>query len=81
MKPGDKVLFYTDGITEAANSDDDEYGRERLMKLIEALGYLEPPALIEAINDDLQNFTGETQQADDRMLILLSMTSNSSPRD
>ena len=73
LKPGDKVFYYTDGITEAANPKDDEFGRERLLDLISNQGHLPPKALIETVNTEVTAFTEGTAATDDRMIILLSV--------
>ena len=37
LAPGDLVVLYTDGITEAANPDDEEFGLERLVALVRSV--------------------------------------------
>jgi len=34
MEPGDALVFYSDGITEAMNSHQEQYGEERLMAVV-----------------------------------------------
>ena len=38
LTPGDQLVFVTDGLTEARNADDEEYGIERLLRLLERIG-------------------------------------------
>jgi len=35
LEPGDRVVLFTDGVTEAGNIDGDEFGEERLVRLLE----------------------------------------------
>jgi sigma-B regulation protein RsbU (phosphoserine phosphatase) len=72
LDPGDKVFYYTDGITEALNSADDEFSRARLLDLISEYGHLPNKALIEKVNTRITNFTENAPQVDDRMMILIS---------
>ena len=72
LDPGDKVFYYTDGITEALNSADDEFSRARLLELISEHGHLPNKTLIEKVNTRITNFTENAPQVDDRMMILIS---------
>lgn len=65
LAPGDKVVFYTDGVTEAMNEDEEEFGMERLERL-----FLSPlpqgtKAINEHIVDSVVQFAGEAAQSDD----------------
>ena len=72
LDPGDKVFYYTDGITEALNSADDEFSRARLLELISEHGHLPNKTLIEKVNTRITKFTENAPQVDDRMMILIS---------
>lgn len=69
LEPGDQVVLYTDGITEATDPDGRMYGVPRLD---EVLGRCQETAdgLIRAILDDLARFTGDQPPADDRTLLV-----------
>jgi serine phosphatase RsbU (regulator of sigma subunit)/class 3 adenylate cyclase len=74
LNPGDTLIMYTDGVTEAQNPSGDFYGEERL---IEAIQKHAPTAgsqaddLQEALLGDLQDFTGEQPRLDDLALVIL----------
>jgi phosphoserine phosphatase RsbU/P len=72
LQPGDRLLFYTDGITEAPNVDGEEFGEERL----EAAGRTAPDRSAEAMKDhvlaQLALFTGGAF-ADDATLIVVEL--------
>lgn len=70
LKPGDTLLLYSDGITEALNRDDEEYGMERLTQL--ALdGRGEPPAeLSRRIFGAVSEFTAGVAQYDDQTVLI-----------
>jgi phosphoserine phosphatase RsbU/P len=71
LVPGETLLFYTDGITEARNRQDVEYGPERLMNL--ALGRSDrcPEELVRACVDDVTAFTAGLPLLDDRTVMAL----------
>jgi sigma-B regulation protein RsbU (phosphoserine phosphatase) len=65
------IMLFTDGVTEAANPDDDQFGEERLeASLRNHLGQ-EAPALIERVLDDVLKFQGTAPVADDITLVCL----------
>jgi sigma-B regulation protein RsbU (phosphoserine phosphatase) len=71
LAPGDVVLFYTDGVTEAVNSADEEYGDERLAEVVCAQRTQPAEAIAEAIEAAVREFTGDMVQFDDFTLVLL----------
>ncbi len=70
IEEGDRVLFYTDGLTEAMNPDSKEFGEERLMELVRRHGAYAPQDIIEAVRDavDLHR-NGEKVSDDFSMLV------------
>ncbi|MFI5119334.1 MAG: SpoIIE family protein phosphatase [Thermoanaerobaculia bacterium] len=71
LEPGDLLALYTDGLTEAANPEDEEFGTPRLVEtLVKARGG--SVAEIEAtLGEALVSFTAGTPFGDDRTLVLL----------
>jgi serine phosphatase RsbU (regulator of sigma subunit) len=69
--PGDLLLLYTDGVTEAMNARADEYGEERLVALARRLAAspTRPAAIIDALLADIRAFTGRTPQHDDITIV------------
>ncbi len=71
LAAGDLLVIYTDGVTEAANKENEEYGTNRLMRRC-LLHRHEPLSdLAGAIKFDLERFAGKNAFSDDRTLILL----------
>jgi sigma-B regulation protein RsbU (phosphoserine phosphatase) len=78
LAPGDLLLIYTDGITEAVNPEDEEFGLERLTTATEQ-GAADPLAdLRSAIELELQDFVRGVPYADDRTLVLLRRVATAS---
>lgn len=68
---GYSLLLFSDGITEALNDMDDEYGYDRLLKLWTDLDVTGEEA-VQAILDDVEQFTGDMPQFDDQTLMVIS---------
>jgi len=65
LYPGDALILYTDGVTEAENAEEEEYGDHRLDQVLAAAGSADSAATIEAIVSSVRDFAGEAQQSDD----------------
>jgi sigma-B regulation protein RsbU (phosphoserine phosphatase) len=65
FEPGDLLLFFSDGITEARNPAGEQFGMERLADCVEANGQLEPAALVESLRKAVVAFSGSDRFADD----------------
>ena len=68
---GYSLLLFSDGITEALNEMDEEYGNERLLKLWTDLD-VDGEEAAQAILDDVEEFTGDMPQFDDQTLMVIS---------
>jgi sigma-B regulation protein RsbU (phosphoserine phosphatase) len=73
LTPGDVIVFYTDGITEAMNVDSDLFGESRLSRIVEEHGHLESGELRERILREIEAFVGTADQHDDMTMILLKV--------
>ena len=71
IAPEDALVLYTDGITEAVNNDGEQFGRERLAKVIVAAGSLSASSKISFILKELRTFAGGVPFDDDITLIIL----------
>ena len=65
LAPGDKIFQYTDGVTEATNSNNELYGMDRLKAALDANSSKKVNDLLPAIKDDIDKFVGEAPQFDD----------------
>jgi serine phosphatase RsbU (regulator of sigma subunit) len=71
LAPGDLVVLYTDGITEAANATGEEFGIERLERVVQTYSREPLVALAVAIETTVEVFAEERRFADDRTLVIL----------
>lgn len=71
LEPGDLLAAYTDGITEAASPEGEEFGLERLVAICRERGGDGADAVAEAVHRGLDAFTRGVPFGDDRTLVLL----------
>ena len=72
LMAGDRLVLYTDGVTEAFNAADEAYGTERLVAEIQAHGDGAASGLVERICRSVATFAGTAPQSDDITLIVLT---------
>ena len=65
LSPGDTVVLYTDGVTEAMNGNGEQFGLDRLRRLFEATASQDPERANLAVFEAVNAFVGETPQSDD----------------
>jgi serine phosphatase RsbU (regulator of sigma subunit) len=72
LKPGDMLMLYTDGITEArGESDSEEYGRDRLIHALRTARHLDPIAIVDRVFSDVDDFTAVSPPADDQTVVVV----------
>ena len=71
MAPSDLVVLYTDGITEANNAANEEYGGHRLESICQRNRAAPLPVLQAVLERDLDAFVRGVPFADDRTIVLL----------
>ena len=65
LAPNETLVLYTDGVTEAMNADDEEFGVERLQAIFAGTPPSNAREATESIFDAVHAFAGETPQSDD----------------
>ncbi|MBL7994377.1 SpoIIE family protein phosphatase, partial [bacterium] len=71
LGPNDVVVMFTDGVTEAADKDDEFYDDNRLEQCVLKNAQLHADKLKQVIFDDVKEFVGEAEQSDDITMLLL----------
>jgi sigma-B regulation protein RsbU (phosphoserine phosphatase) len=70
LGPGDVLVIYSDGVTEAASTAEEEYGEQRLMDVV-AQHRTEPAdAIVKAVMDSVSQFSLGAAQADDITVVV-----------
>jgi len=70
LAPGDTLLLYTDGITEAVNEAGEMYGRQRLLSCVHE-NVPNAQHIIDCVTHKLLGFTGSGAQQDDQTLVAM----------
>ncbi|MFZ0309533.1 MAG: PP2C family protein-serine/threonine phosphatase [Candidatus Sulfotelmatobacter sp.] len=71
LAPGDWLIIFTDGLVEAENARQEEYGESRLLNSIAAGAATTPPEMLNRLMAELDLFVGSTPQHDDVTCLLV----------
>jgi len=71
LQPGDGVVLYTDGITEAQNTEEQQYGLERLCEIVSDNWSANAKEIQQTVVADLKNYIGKQKILDDITLLVL----------
>lgn len=74
VQPGDHLLVYTDGISEAADPDDQEFGQDRIVQFLQLNARLTPEQLVTGLIQEVKTFTRGLPLADDLTVVSISLT-------
>ncbi len=77
LKPDDILVFYTDGIVEARNSEGEEFGIERLVELVKKCRTCNAKTLQEIVYNSVLSFIGNSSSKDDITLLVVKWKGNS----
>lgn len=70
LSPGDRLVLFTDGVTEASNREDEEFGEQRLLALLEKHRALPAGAIKEKIAAAISEFSGGHLTDDATLLVV-----------
>lgn len=68
---GDRIFLYTDGVTEATNTDGKLYGEDRLIDFMNKNPLAESSRLLKSLKENIDEFVGEAPQFDDITMLML----------
>ena len=73
--PADKLLTYSDGITETCNASGEQFGLERLIDLVQAArqSHMPPPVLLQSMRYQLRTFAGSKRLDDDQTALMVEL--------
>ncbi|MDQ5851434.1 MAG: SpoIIE family protein phosphatase [Chloroflexota bacterium] len=75
MQPGELLVCYTDGVTEAIDEGEHEYGAERLTEVVRSNRHVSAEEIVDAIITDLLEHTGRRPAFDDVTLVVIKRES------
>jgi serine phosphatase RsbU (regulator of sigma subunit)/putative methionine-R-sulfoxide reductase with GAF domain len=70
LAPGDILIFYTDGVIESSNANQQMFGRERLLEVVAAHRAEPAGELVQSVDRTIAAFVGDTPQFDDFTLVI-----------
>jgi sigma-B regulation protein RsbU (phosphoserine phosphatase) len=71
LEPGDVLVIYSDGITEAESAEDEEYDEQRLIELLLKERYASAHEIRAAIFSDVDAWSGQRERSDDQTLVVI----------
>ena len=71
LEHGETLLLYTDGVTEAINVNDEEYGEKRLEETLKDVTQQNCQQIINTVKANVKTFAGEAEQSDDITLLAI----------
>jgi sigma-B regulation protein RsbU (phosphoserine phosphatase) len=74
LQGGDWLVIFTDGVVEAVNQKDEEYGEPELIRLVDGGSGAAPAELLRRLLGELDKYVGNTPQHDDMTCLLLKRT-------
>ncbi|MGH9371304.1 MAG: PP2C family protein-serine/threonine phosphatase, partial [Vicinamibacterales bacterium] len=74
LQSGDRMLLYTDGITDRQAADETMFDGDRLMSALDQARSLDLPAVVQSLVADLDAFAGSHEPHDDQTLLLIGIT-------
>ena len=77
LQPGDRLLFFSDGVPDAINPSEESYGNERLQNVLTKAGHLPADKLIAHIVSDIDSWVKHADPFDD--LTMLAIAANQPP--
>ena len=72
LEPGDSLVLFTDGVTEAENESEEQLGLEPVAELVSSLHGTPAPRVLETIETHVQQFVGDAPAADDVTMFALT---------
>ena len=81
LYPGDRLFLYTDGVTEATNTENKLYGEDRLLDFMNRNSGVKATLVLPALKADIDEFVGEADQFDDITMLCLEYKEKMKPSE
>jgi sigma-B regulation protein RsbU (phosphoserine phosphatase) len=75
MQPGSRLVIFTDGLTDAENAAEEEFGDERLIECYRTIAVgIDAKGTADRLMQAVANWSGGTEQFDDTTVVVLDVT-------
>lgn len=71
LQPGDLIVMYSDGITEAMNAEEEQFTERRVVEVLRACQHESPEHVLEQLTKAAQQHAGSTPQSDDMTVVVI----------
>ena len=71
LHPGDVMIVYSDGVTESVNENEDEFGEERLIEVLQKNRTRTAAGIRDRIDEALTRFVGKAKSVDDLTMVIV----------
>ena len=71
LNPSDTLVLYTDGVTEAMNTHEEQFGLKRLIEALKDDPPMDPNEVVKVVFDSVREFAGDASQSDDITCLVL----------
>lgn len=79
LEKGDMIFVYTDGVTEAMNSNNELFGTDRMIDALNTIDEADPKVVLDAVHKSVNKFVGPAEQFDDLTMVCLKYIGSVSP--
>ena len=76
LTPGAEVFVYTDGLAEASNAENEQFGLQRILQVLNADTEASPEERLKAMSQAAEGFAGDAEQFDDLTMLCLKYNGN-----
>lgn len=73
LESGDKLFLYTDGVPEATNAEEELFGEERMISVLNTTLSMAPQETLHRVKEEIDTFVGDAPQFDDLTMLLLEI--------
>jgi sigma-B regulation protein RsbU (phosphoserine phosphatase) len=74
LRPGDLIALFSDGVTEAMDEEENEYGEARLAEFLRPITQQPAEVLVEKVIAEIDRYAGSAPQHDDITLFIIKRT-------
>lgn len=74
LEPGDTLVMFTDGVTEAMNASHEEFDTDRLERILQETHTMSSEQMVKAVKTGIADFVGDAKQSDDMTMLVFKRT-------